>query len=348
MSLIERFNLRLPIVQAPMAGGATTPELVAAVCQAGALGFLGAGLLSPEAIIEQAQRITEQTNKAFGINLFVLPQEATRVVGADDMPLWLADYYEQLGVALPEQTAAAWDFDAQLDAVLAVQPAVTSFAFGVLSREHVSELKKKNIAIVGTANHVEEAVRWADLGADAIVVQGGEAGGHRGGFLPQYIEQPMSLRPLLLQCRQHVRVPLWATGGLMTGQAIAAVQNMGAEAAQMGTAFLTTHESGIHSAYKNILLDVRRGVTMHTKLFSGRLARGIVNQFMRENAENEQATAPYPIQNALTQALRQHAAQQNNPEWMALWAGKGVTLCRNLSVADLIDELETEYMSAMS
>lgn len=346
-SLIERFNLRLPIVQAPMAGGATTPELVAQVCQAGALGFLGAGLLSPEQIVLQADEIMAKTNKAFGINLFVLSEEQSNNVKGD-LPAWLAETYWQRGLALPTPERAAPVFEQQFDALLAAAPAVASFAFGIISPEHMRELKKRNIAVVGTVNHAEEARQWADLGADAVVVQGGEAGGHRGGFTEQYVEQPMGLRPLLTQCKQSVRIPLWAAGGLMTGQAVVAVQNMGAEAAQMGTAFLTTHESGIHPAYKNVLLDRQRGITIHTKLWSGRLARGVMNRFLRENMANEHDTLPYPLHNAFTQPLRQQAATEGNVEYMALWAGRGVTLCRDLSVADLIDALETEYMQALN
>lgn len=346
-SLIERFNLRLPIVQAPMAGGATTPELVAQVCQAGALGFLGAGLLSPEQIVLQADEIMAKTNKAFGINLFVLNEEQSNNVKGD-LPAWLAETYWQRGLTLPVPERAAPLFEQQFDALLAAQPAVASFAFGIISAEHMRELKKRNIAVVGTVNHAEEARQWADLGADAVVVQGGEAGGHRGGFTEQYVEQPMGLRPLLTQCRQSVRIPLWAAGGLMTGQALAAVQNMGAEAAQMGTAFLTTHESGIHPAYKNVLLDRQRGVTIHTRLWSGRLARAVMNRFLRENMTHEHDTLAYPLHNAFTQPLRQQAANEGNAEYMALWAGRGVTLCRDLSVADLIDALETEYMQALN
>lgn len=346
-SLIERFNLRLPIVQAPMAGGATTPQLVAQVCQAGALGFLGAGLLSPEQIVLQADEIIAKTSKPFGINLFVLSEEQSNNVKGD-LPAWLAEIYWQRGLTLPTPESAAPLFEQQFDALLAVQPAVASFAFGIISAEHMRELKKRNIAVVGTVNHAEEARQWADLGADAVVVQGGEAGGHRGGFMEQYVEQPMGLRPLLTQCKQTVRIPLWAAGGLMTGQALLAVQNMGAEAAQMGTAFLTTHESGIHPAYKNTLLDRQRGITIHTKLWSGRLARAVMNRFLRENMAYEHDTLAYPLHNALTLPLRKQAIDEGNPEYMALWAGRGVTLCRDLSVADLIDELETEYMQALN
>ncbi|WP_314342130.1 nitronate monooxygenase [Simonsiella muelleri] len=345
-SLVEKLKLRLPIVQAPMAGGATTPELVSAVSEAGALGFIGGGYLIPQDLIAHAEAVRAKTGRPFGINLFVLTREqSTRLT--DPMPAWLTNVYHRRGLPLPKQPQALPIFDDQFEALLNIQPAVASFSFGILNDEHVRALKAKNIAIVGTANHAEEAKYWEDIGADAVCVQGAEAGGHRGGFTEQYVNQPMGLMSLMTQCRQSVRIPLWAAGGLMTGQAVAAVRNMGAEAAQMGTAFLSTRESGINRAYKNALFDVRRAITAHTKLFTGKPARMLINRYIRENMANENNTASYPQQHAYTQSLRSAAAQQGDVEYMALYAGKGVGLCRDMRVADLIDALEKEYLGAI-
>lgn len=345
-SLVEKLKLRLPIVQAPMAGGATTPELVSAVSEAGALGFIGGGYLIPQDLIAHAEAVRAKTGRPFGINLFVLTREqSTRLT--DPMPAWLTNVYHRRGLPLPKQPQALPIFDDQFEALLNIQPAVASFSFGILNDEHVRALKAKNIAIVGTANHAEEAKYWEDIGADAVCVQGAEAGGHRGGFTEQYVNQPMGLMSLMTQCRQSVRIPLWAAGGLMTGQAVAAVRNMGAEAAQMGTVFLSTRESGINRAYKNALFDVRRAITAHTKLFTGKPARMLINRYIRENMANENNTASYPQQHAYTQSLRSAAAQQGDVEYMALYAGKGVGLCRDMRVADLIDALEKEYLGAI-
>ena len=346
-SLIERFNLRLPVVQAPMAGGVTTPELVSEVCKAGALGFIGAGLMPPQTIAEHAAAIRQRTDKPFGINLFVQYFREPPNQIADPIPRWLADIYHKRGLPLPKQHQPTPLFEDQLDAVLSIQPAVASFAFGLLRPEHIRALKERRIAIVGTANHAEEAKHWEDIGADAVCVQGSDAGGHRGGFTEQYIEQPMGLQPLMTQCRQNVRVPLWAAGGLMTGQSIAAVRNLGAEAAQMGTAFLSTRESGIPRAYKNALLDIRRAVTAHTKLFSGRPGRALVNRFIRENMMYEQHVAAYPLQRAYTAPLLAYAEENGDPDYMALWAGRGVGLCRDVSVSELMDILEEQYNEAI-
>lgn len=345
-SLIEKLKLRLPIVQAPMAGGATTPELVSAVSEAGALGFIGAGYSSREEIIAQAEAVRTKTGKPFGINLFVLTREqSTRLT--EPMPAWLTNAYHKRGLPLPKQSQALPLFDDQFEALLAIQPAVASFSFGILDDNQVRALKAKNIAIVGTANHADEAKHWEDMGADAVCVQGAEAGGHRGGFTEQYVQQPMGLMALIKQCRQNVRIPLWAAGGLMTGQAVAAVRNMGAEAAQMGTAFLSTREAGINRAYKNALFDVRRAVTVHTKLFTGKPARVLMNRFVRDNMANEQNTATYPQQHVYTLPLRAAAVSQGDVEYMALFAGKGVGLCRDMRTADLMAALEQEYLSAI-
>lgn len=347
-SLIEKFNLRLPVVQAPMSGGATTPELVAAVCEAGVLGFIGAGLMSPQAITEHVAAIRQKTNKPFGINLFVQYFRETPNQIADPIPRWLADIYHKSGLPLPKQHQPSPLFEDQFDALLAARPAVASFAFGLLRPEHINALKERDIAIVGTANHAEEAKHWEDIGADAVCVQGSDAGGHRGGFTQQYIEQPMGLQPLMTQCRQNVRIPLWAAGGLMTGQSVAAVRNLGAEAAQMGTAFLSTRESGIPRAYKNALLDIRRAVTAHTKLFTGKPARVLINRFVRENMMYEQHVAVYPLQRAYTAPLRLYADEHGDPEYMALYAGRGVGLCRDISVSALVAALEEEYLGAIN
>lgn len=347
-SLIEKFKLRIPVVQAPMAGGITTPDLVAAVSKAGALGFIGAGEMSPDDILEHANAVRQRTDKPFGINLFVhnFREQPNQI--ADPIPRWLADIYHKRGQPLPKQQQPMPVFEDQLEALLSVQPAVASFAFGLPKPEHIKALKHRNIAVVGTANHVEEAKHWEDVGADAVCAQGSDAGGHRGGFTEQYVAQPMGLQPLMIQCRQSLRIPLWAAGGLMTGQAIATVQNLGAEAAQMGTAFLTTRESGIPRQYRNMLFDTRRAVTGHTKLFTGRLGRALINRFVRENMMYEQHVAGYPLQNAYTLPLRRSAEEQGDAEYMALWAGRGVGLCRDMHVAELIDALEEEYLSAIN
>lgn len=346
-SLIEKFNLRLPVVQAPMAGGITTPELVAAVGKAGALGFIGAGEMSPDMIFEHAAAVRQRSDKPFGINLFVhnFREQPNQI--ADPIPRWLADIYHKRGQPLPKQQMPMPVFEDQLEAVLSVSPAVASFAFGLLKPEHIRALRQRNIAIVGTANHVDEAKHWEDIGADAVCVQGSDAGGHRGGFTEQYVAQPMGLQPLMTQCRQSVRIPLWAAGGLMTGQAIATVQNLGAEAAQMGTAFLSTREAGIPRHYRNMLFDTRRAVTGHTKLFTGRTGRVLINRFVRENMMYEQHVAAYPLQNAYTLPLRRDAEEHGDAEYMALWAGRGVGLCRDLTAEQLIDALEQEYFAAI-
>ena len=199
--------------------------------------------------------------------------------------------------------------------------------------------------VIGTANHPLEAKAWSDIGADAVCVQGVEAGGHRGGWLAQSETDPLGLLTLISQTRTLTDIPLIAAGGIMTAQDIKAVQAAGAELAQMGTAFLTTDQCGINDTYKQALLDASQGVrsseTRLTRLFSGKLARGLLNDYLRDFAQFEKADAlpPYPQLNAMTKFMRADATKHLDAEHLSLWAGQGVTLVRNESTDALLTRL---------
>lgn len=339
-----------PIIQAPMAGGATTPELVAAVSNAGGIGALGASLLPPQAIIEQATRIRRLTPHCFIINLFVLrtPRPSpTEVARAAELlrPVW-----EPLGwdvLPLPEKWCE--DFEAQFDALIKARPAMAGFTFGVLSAEQVDRLHEADIFVIGTATNVAEAKAWENVEADAVCAQGIEAGGHRGTFIgPQDDTLPtLVLVPMMADA---VRIPVIAAGGIMDGRGIAAALALGAQAVQMGTAFLTTDECGIHPAYKERLLEASnapaRAATRLTRAFSGRHARGLVNRFMETLSAVEHEVPPYPVQNALTSVIRAQAAKINETELMSLWAGQGVAMVRAMPAARLMETLIAEWRRA--
>lgn len=344
--LMQQLDLTYPIIQAPMAGGATTPELVSAVSEAGGLGSIGAGMTAPEALAQQIAATKALTDKPFAVNLMVLSEAASTTFDAP-MPQWLSQYYEAQGidVNLPEQPAEK--FDEQLAGLLAHPVAVASFTFGIITTEQVAALHAVGTMVVGTANHPLEAKAWADVGADAVCVQGMEAGGHRGGWLAESEQDPLGLLTLIAQTRQLTDVPLIAAGGIMTAGDIRTVLQAGAQAAQMGTVFLTTHESGINAIYKKALLDnaqaqpEQRRVTQLTRLFSGKLARGLVNDYMQTYArfDEPQQLPPYPQLNAMTKPLRAHAKSQENREYLSLWAGQGAPLVEALPVAKLMQKL---------
>ncbi|MBB3106481.1 nitronate monooxygenase [Psychrobacter luti] len=346
MTLLTNLDLTYPIVQAPMAG-ATTPELAATVSNFGGLGSLGSGMTAPDVLNSEINTIKSLTNRPFMINLMMLSEHESNALDSE-IPTWLSEYYqkENIEVALPERPALK--FADQLQVLYDNPVPVASFTFGIISAEQVQHLQSLGTRVIGTANHPLEAKAWADIGADAVCVQGVEAGGHRGGWLPQSENDPLGLLTLISQTRACTDVPLIAAGGIMTGQAIKAVQTAGAELAQIGTAFLTTDKCGINEIYKQALLDAsqdkRSSETRLTRLFSGKQARGLLNDYLRDFAKLESAheLPPYPQLNAMTKFMRTHATKNLDAEYQSLWAGQGVALVRHERTVELLERLVKE------
>ena len=346
MTLLNTFDLTHPIVQAPMAG-ATTPELAATVSNFGGLGSLGGGTTAPKVLNDHINTLKSLTNRPFMVNLMVLSEHDSNTLDSA-IPDWLNDYYQEnnIDIALPERPALS--FAEQLQVLYDNPVPVASFTFNIISAEHVQRLQSLGTRVVGTANHPLEAKAWADIGVDAVCIQGSEAGGHRGGWLPQSASDPLGLLTLISQTRACTDIPLIAAGGIMTGQAIKAVQTAGAELAQIGTAFLTTDTCGINDTYKQALLDAsqdkRSSETRLTRLFSGKQARGLLNDYLRDFAQFESAheLPPYPQLNAMTKVLRADAKKNLDPEYQSLWAGQGVALVRQERTVELLERLVKE------
>ncbi len=346
MTLLNTLNLTYPIIQAPMAG-ATTPELAATVSNFGGLGSLGAGMTAPNVLDSQINTIKALTDRPFMINLMVLSEYDSNTFDTD-IPNWLTEYYDEQNIkfSLPERPAQS--FADQLQVLYDNPVPVASFTFGIISAEQVQHLQSIGTRVIGTVNHPLEAKAWSDIGADAVCVQGSEAGGHRGGWLPQSESDPLGLLTLISQTRACTDIPLIAAGGIMTAQDIKAVQTAGAELAQMGTAFLTTDKCGINDTYKQALLDASQGKrsseTRLTRLFSGKLARGLLNGYLRDFAQFESAheLPPYPQLNAMTTFMRAHAAKNDDAEHLSLWAGQGVALVKNEDTLALLKRLVKE------
>jgi nitronate monooxygenase len=341
-------GLEHPIVQAPMAGGATTPELVAAVSNAGALGSFAAAALPPADIIDAVRRIRALTSRPFNVNLFVLRDVQPSAAELSAAHERLNPIRASLGLG-PGTTPAAFSEDPreQLAAVLELAPPVVSFAFDVLDAATVSRFKRAGSLVVGTATSVAEAKAWASVRADAICAQGAEAGGHRGTFLGDADRSAIGIMALVPQVVSAVKMPVLAAGGIMSGRGIAAALVLGAQAAQLGTAFLCCPESGIHPAWKQAVLTARDDSTRLTRVFSGRPARGIVNAFMEEMRAFEESVPAYPVQNALTGEIRRAAAKQNRPELMSLFAGQGAAMSRPMPAADLVRTLADELYAVL-
>jgi nitronate monooxygenase len=344
--LMQMLGCRHPVIQAPMAGGADTPELVAAVGNAGGIGFIGAAYLTPEQIADSARRVRELTPRRFGINLFA-PLPARPEQSLDAAIARMAPYHAELGLPPPAAPQLPADqFDAQLVAALESDAAAISFTFGLLPVAAVAAIKARGVPLIGTATTVEEAIALRDSGVDAIVAQGSEAGGHRGTFLGDFADAQIGTLALVPQIVDAAGLPVIASGGIMDGRGIAAALVLGATAVQLGTAFLTCHESGVPEVYKSAILQAGENATRITRAFSGRPARGIVNRFMAEVDADGGAIPPFPIQNVLTRAMRTAAARQGRPEFLSLWAGQGLRLARRLSSAALVARLVAETQAA--
>ncbi len=337
-----------PIIQAPMAGGATTPELVAAVSNAGGLGSLAGVLLSPDKLAEEIRRIRTRTGRPFNVNLFVLK---TVQAASEDLRIAmerLEPIRAELGLSqatVPSKFSE--DFAAQLEVLMEEKPPVVSFHFDIVSAQVVERLQEAGCKVIGTATNVAEAMAWEQAGADYVCAQGGEAGGHRGTFIGPFEQSMTGTMALVPQVADAVKVPVIAAGGIMDGRGIAAALLLGAKAVQMGTAFLTCPESGIHPLYKQALLQAQGDSTVVTRTFSGRHARGLHNAFIERMQPYEALVPPYPIQNALTGEIRQAAAKAGRLEFMSLWAGQAASLCRSLPAAELVETLMQETQTVL-
>jgi nitronate monooxygenase len=327
--------LEIPIIQAPMAGGITTPQLIATVSNTGALGSLGAGYMPPEEIRKAIREIKALTQRPFSVNLFI-PEKT--VIPSDLSPIneLLSVFWSELS-DVPFEAAPFLppSFDEQIEVILEERVPVFSCTFGIPFPSLIKRFKRQGTQVHATATTPEEAKQLEEAGVDAIVCQGFEAGGHRGNFSP---EDPLySLAVLLTLTARKVNTPLIAAGGIMNGPSAMAALSLGASAVQIGTAFLTTTESGAHPAYKEALLKHPSLPTTLTKAFTGRSARAIVNKFIQRFEKQE--LPPYPVQHYLTRSLRILAAQKQRSDLMFLLAGQGYPLCRTTSAAMLIQSI---------
>lgn len=338
---LARLGIVHPIIQAPMAGGATTTELISAVCNAGALGSLAAALLPPQRILGDITQIRGSTDKPFNVNLMVLddprPEEpaiAAQIARAVEL---IAPIRRELGLAEVNVPAKFCErFVDQLAAVREAAPAVASFTFGILGRAEVRSLQAAGCLVCGTATNVAEARAWEEAGADLVCAQGAEAGAHRGTFIGPPEDSMIGTVALVPQIVDMVKIPVVAAGGVMDGRGIAAVLRLGAVAAQMGTAFLTCPEAEIHPEWKRLLMSPAARRTTVTRAFSGRPARGIVNRYIELMQPHQHELPAYPIMNALTSELRAAAAKANRTEFLSLWAGQGAPMSRGLPAAALV------------
>jgi nitronate monooxygenase len=341
MSLMQRLGLSTPIIQAPMAGGFTPPALVAAVSAAGGLGSFGAAYLTPEAIAATAADIRGRTDRPFGINLFIHPDVPDDPAALAVAAAALEPARRAAGLSAPAEAPPRVPLARQVEAALAARPAMLSTTFGVPDAGMVAACRVAGVLLAGTATTPEEGRALEAAGVDAVVAQGGEAGGHRGTFLGRWEDGLIGTLPLVSMLAAELRVPIVAAGGIMTGAAIGAVLAAGAELAQLGTAFLLCPEAGTSAPHRRAIREGGRP-TLVTPVYTGRAARGIANRFAAEMAPLAGRTPPFDAMNALTRDLRRAATERGDTEWMSLWAGQAYPLARPLPAAELVERLTAE------
>lgn len=338
-SLTDVLGIRTPILLGPF-GGLSSIPLVAAVSAAGGLGAYGLYGYDSERIRTTIAGIRAATRRPFAVNIW-LPRGDEVEPGAehDDFAAALAPFFAEVGVEVPARPEAYLpSLDEQLGAILETAPAVLSVVFGVPSASLVDEAHGRGIRVVGTATTVAEARALAQVGVDAIVATGAEAGGHRVSFLRPAEESLVGLFSLLPQVVDAVDVPVIAAGGISDRRGVAAAFALGAQGVQVGTAFLGTAESAANEAHRAAIRATPAEGTMLTRAMSGRLARGARNRVVAE-IEATGSIAPFPAQNWITGRFRTAAGQQNNGELQSLWMGQSASLARYETAAEAFAEL---------
>lgn len=336
--MFDLTTLRVPVVAAPMAGGPSTPELVAAVASAGGFGFLAAGYKSADAVRAEITALRGLSSAPFGLNLFVPGEPLADTTEVEAYRERLLEHARRRDVRLPLIVDRDDDsFAAKVDLAVEEAVPVVSFTFGLPSPTVVGRLHAAGISAVATVSAVDEAVQAADVGVDAICVQGAGAGGHRATIDPRREPNSDSTLDLIGAVGARLSLPLIAAGAMATAQDITAALEAGASAVQIGTALLDAEEAGTKAAHRAALHDERFGETVVTRAFSGRPARGLRNRFIAEL--DGFAVSAYPQVHLLTSGLRSAADAAGDPDGLALWAGVGYREARHLPAAQIVDDL---------
>jgi nitronate monooxygenase len=341
-NLARLLGIAAPLIQAPMAG-VSTPAMAAAVSNAGGLGSLGAGMMSPGQIRDAIRDTRARTDKPFSLNLFITPRPTVDHAQLTAMDLRLDAYRAELGIPPSDARGPiprfAPDFDEQFAVVLEEGVSAFSFTFGLLPPDKLAALKARGIPVLGTATCALEAIELKRAGVDAVVAQGAEAGAHRGTFLVPFQNALIGTMALVPQIVDAVQIPVIAAGGIMDARGIRAAFALGAAGVQLGSVFLLSPESAAAPAHKQAVLALSADDTEVTASFSGRPARGIRNRFLREIGAAKEAIPPYPLQNALTRDIREAAARQGKAEYLSLWAGQSAYLAKPRPAFDIAAEL---------
>lgn len=346
----RRLGLRYPIVQGPFGGGLSSIGLLTTVSNAGGLGSFGAHHLQPSQIEELVAEIRQKTTRPFAINLWVSDHDEGGFAPSQEIfnraITALRPYFQELGVPEPSYPESFGKrFEEQIEALLRANPPAFSFVYGIPPPEILAECRRRGMTTLGSAITLEEAIALDEAGVDLIVASGFEAGGHRVAFLREAEDSLVGTFSLIPQVVDRVRAPVIAAGGIADARGIRAALALGASGVQIGTAFLACEESSANRYHREKLFSPEGRYTALTRAFTGRLARGIDNRFIREMRSQISEICPYPAQSWMLQQLKPAMLAQGRDDLMPLWAGQSAALLRHRSAGDLMRELVSE-MSA--
>lgn len=340
-------GIEYPILQGPFGGNLSSVELASTVSNAGGLGGYGAYTLSPQEIIKVDQQIKAATNKPYNINLWV--SDTDTVDGAvSDLQFKIAQqlfkpYFDELGIPLPEKSAPFKSkFENQVEVVLHQKPSVFSFVFGIPSADILEQCGRLGIVTVGAATTVDEAIALESGGVDMIIASGFEAGGHRPSFLASAESSTTGTFVLLQLMKEKVKTPIIAAGGIANGKGVAAALTLGADAVQIGTAFLATDESNATTIHRQKLFSKEARYTTLSRAFTGRLGRGITSRIAKDLVNKEQGFLPFPLQTQFMSHIRTAAIEQEKWDMILFWGGQIAPILKHTKARELMRSVVEE------
>jgi nitronate monooxygenase len=343
----ELSGIEYPILQGPFGGNLSSAKLVAAVSNAGGLGGFGAYTLSPQEIYDVDKQIKAATGRPYNLNLWVSDTDTPDGKISDEQYMRaeqvFGTYFDELGLAFPEKPLPfKTRFENQLQVVLDIQPKLFSFIFGILPAHVLEQCRSLGIKTAGAATTLDEAIVLENSGVDMIIASGFEAGGHRPSFLAPAEASTMGTFVLLQLIREKVKIPVIAAGGIANGRGIAAALTLGADAVQIGTAFLACDESNALPVHKEMLFSGAARHTMLSRAFTGRLGRGISSRIGQDLTGKESNILPFPLQSTLMSSLRKAALEQQKWDMVLFWGGQIAPLLKHRRASALMHSLIEE------
>jgi len=343
----EILGIAYPILQGPFGGNLSTVELVATVSNAGGLGGYGAYTLSADEIVAVDKQIRAATNKPYNINLWVSDTDAPET-GIDDALFeqtkqLFKPYFDELSIPLPDKPAPfKTRFENQVEALLHLRPPVFSFMFGAPSVNILEQCRKLGIVTVGAATTLDEAIFLEATGVDMIIASGFEAGGHRPSFLASAESSTTGTFVLLQQIKDKVKTPVIAAGGIANGRGVAAALALGADAVQIGTAFLACQESNALPIHREMLFSDAAKYTTLSRAFTGRLGRGLTSRIAKDLQGKEKQFLPFPLQTQFMSHLRKAAIEQQKWDMILFWGGQIAPILKHTKAKELMQAILEE------